>query len=229
MKTKNVTRYLVNSYRAIFKKCLTIHNFGYMALVVMLVTSGINGAFIVTADIAVAQVSSNNVSDSKENFMKYDVSYRVGVHPKSSFGVIPRSTTGITCGTKLVIHIVRIESLNYPPSMPPPCGVSPTIEYLWLEAPQEVLEISENEITITEWSKLAYKIKNRRLLYFSPNGGGVLKIRKQGTSFHVTASFNFKEPSYEFRQNNSEESIDWTFLLNEQEGALLFSMKESNE
>ena len=90
MKIKNAIRHLINSYRAVFKKT----HIGYMALVAVLVAGGISSACSYTADIEVAQISSNNFSDSKENFMKYDVSYKVEVYPKTSLFVSRQALSG---------------------------------------------------------------------------------------------------------------------------------------
>ena len=218
MKTKNVTRYLVNSYRAIFKKCLTIHNFGYMALVVMLVTSGINGAFIVTADIAVAQTSGNNFNDSKEVFMEhkvlFEVLFTVEIHQNSSLVLGPQNDWQMpytTDGTNLVIYITRKTQPSPHSPNPIPTG-GRSEEVLWLEVPKKNLEIDENEITITEWSKLALLTTSSEILYFSSNGSGVLKIRKEGRSFHGTARFHFTDPSHRYNSGVApDEYVDWTF------------------
>ena len=207
MKIKNAIRHLINSYRAVFKKT----HIGYMALVAVLVAGGISSACSYTADIEVAQISSNNFSDSKENFMKYDVSYKVEVYPKTSLFVSHQALSGfIKSGPGVVIYIV-LTTQPSPHSPTPPATGGSSEQRLWLAASQEGLEIGKNEITITEWEGMILLISGQEHYYFSATGDGVLKIKKQGTSFHGTASFHFTDPSYDHMNLNSEENIDWTF------------------
>ena len=182
MQTKNAIKYLVDIYRAVFKNNNIIKNFNYMALVTVLVAGVISSACSTT---------------------------RIEVHPNSSLNVGSQDDwiiPIITDGTNLVINIVKVhpEALFLHD-----VGVQ---EYLWLEVPQEGLDINENEITIKEWSRLAY-VKLGQSLYFSLNGSGVLKIRKQKTSFHGTASFYFTDIMIDPHTNPStlESNIDWTF------------------
>ena len=224
MKMKSTIRYLVNSYRAVFKKI----NLGYLAFIAVLVTSGISGAFMVITDIAVAQFPGNNFIDSKGEFMEREALFTVSVYSKSSLDMGSHndqndwSVPAIKDGTHLVIDIVRTW-------LPKRCSDtyfdcttsgSGSIEQLWLEVPQEGVEIGENEITITEWSELALMISGDRTMYFSSNGSGILKIRKQNkkmlyggqeTSFHGTAHFSFTDHSFSRLGLNQRKSIDWTF------------------
>ena len=206
MKMKNPIRHLINSYRVILNKCYTIHGFGYLALVAMLATTGgITGAFMVTPDIAVAQAPN----DLKEEGV--DISFAVEIHPKSSLHMETQnndwSVPIIRDGDNLVIYIVR----KLTPTKSHMISDVESGKDLWLEASQEGLEIGKNEITITEWSKLALLSSGSTLYYFSRKGSGTLKIKKQGTSFHGTANFIFKEPSYTGIPSPAETNIDWIF------------------
>ena len=221
MKTKNAIMYWVNSYRSIFKKCLTLHNIGYLVLVAVLVTSGVSGACSYIGGI------------QQEDSMKITA----GVRPNSSLAKGSQDDwfiPSIKDGTNLVIYLGKMGQGH-----PGTSATGPSQITIWLETSQEGLEISENEITITEWSRACIIIYNQNT-YFSSNGSGVLKIRKkskkqffggQKTSFHGTARFNFTDPSVNtvWPGSNSEKNIDWTFSLNEREGALLFSIKESKK
>ena len=175
-----------------------------MALVVMLVTSGISSACSYTTSIP--------QEDSMER--KRRGNYTVTVYPQSSLeNLSPPSRTRpyppeIKPGTNLVIHIVRSFSA---PIFSTAGGSTQT---LWLEASQQKLEIGENEITITEWSKLGYESDGQRYAFWSTEGDiyGVLKIRMQNkrkffggqkTSFHGTARFRFL--------NDGGYNVDWIF------------------
>ena len=220
MKIINDTMCLVDSCRAVFKKI----NIGYLVLVTVLVTSGVFGACPYIYGI------------QQEDSMKFIVQ----VHPNSS---LAEGESGIHLilgvrddwfnliikdGPNVVIMIKRSIASRPEENTAPPSNIT-----IWLEASQAGLEINENEITITEWTR-ACSLMDGQYMYFSSNGSGVLKIRKEGTSFHGTASFVFTDPSIDTTRggrggdSNRWRRINWDFLLSEQEGALLFSNKVFN-
>ena len=129
--------------------------------------------------------------------------FAVEVYPQASVEIDLQNQQGdIKSGTNLVIHITR----SFPAPRFNTAGSS--TEQLWLEASQGGVEIGENEITITEWSTVAFELYGQGLIFFGSNGSGVLKIRKQGAFFHGTARFNFADPTYGSIGNKP---IDWTF------------------
>lgn len=198
---------LVDSCRAALRKYHTIHKFSHVVLVVaMLATFSISGVCSCAGDTP------------KEANLEPNVSYAVDVSPNTSLHMDSKGIPGIvTCGHNLTIYISREQA--------PSSTNAATSARLYLEAFQSGVDNSENEIIITEWSRVAYEETGTdgSINYLSSNGNGVLKIRKQrksfyeqgtyfyGTAFQGTAKFNFTDPSIDSMKQNPEKSIDWTF------------------
>ena len=188
---QNPIRHLVNSYRAVFKKT----HIGYLVLIAVLATSGVLGA----CPLIIGGIQQDGSMD-----------FEATVYPNSSLAEGTRTKGAsdgwfhptIKDGPNTVIAIGRASS-----------GMAGyfTSKGILLETSQAGLEINENEITITEWTRACIQIIGQRDTYASSNGSGVLKIRKEGASFHGTASFTFTDPSVERVKTNSKEHIDWTF------------------